>query len=99
MPRKNFGLPEVAEATVLGVDDEQYGQRLVAFVVLTDGSAVTEDALKQHVRDNLANYKVPRSITVLGELPRNSTGKIENAQIAEANRMMQRIWQLMREGQ
>ena len=73
--------PEVAEATVLGVNDEQYGQRLVAFVVLTDGSAVTEDALKQHVRDNLANYKVPRSITVLGELPRNSTGKIDRREL------------------
>ncbi|TDK92475.1 acyl-CoA ligase FadD12 [Mycolicibacterium mucogenicum] len=73
--------PEVAEATVLGVDDEQYGQRLVAFVVLTDGSAVTEDALKQHVRDNLANYKVPRSITVLDELPRNSTGKIDRREL------------------
>lgn len=73
--------PEVAEATVLGVDDEQYGQRLAAFVVLTDGSAVTEDALKQHVRDNLANYKVPRSITVLAELPRNSTGKIDRREL------------------
>jgi fatty-acyl-CoA synthase len=73
--------PEVAEATVLGVDDEQYGQRLVAFVVLTDGAATTEDALKQHVRDNLANYKVPRSITVLDELPRNSTGKIDRREL------------------
>jgi len=73
--------PEVAEATVLGVDDEQYGQRLAAFVVLTDGSAATEDALKQHVRDNLANYKVPRSITVLAELPRNSTGKIDRREL------------------
>ncbi len=65
----------VAEAAVLGVDDEQYGQRLAAFVVLTD-SAVTVDELKQHVRDNLANYKVPREIVVLDELPRSSTGKI-----------------------
>ncbi len=73
--------PEVAEATVLGVDDEQYGQRLAAFVVLTDGASATEDALKQHVRDNLANYKVPRSITVLTELPRNSTGKIDRREL------------------
>ncbi|MUL76116.1 acyl-CoA ligase FadD12 [Mycolicibacterium sp. CBMA 226] len=73
--------PEVAEATVLGVDDEQYGQRLVAFVVLTDGATATADTLKQHVRDNLANYKVPRSITVLGELPRNSTGKIDRREL------------------
>ncbi|QEN12116.1 acyl-CoA ligase FadD12 [Mycolicibacterium sp. ELW1] len=67
---------EVAEATVLGVDDEQFGQRLVAFVVLTDGATATPDDLKAHVRENLANYKVPREITILSELPRGSTGKI-----------------------
>ncbi|AQT78187.1 acyl-CoA synthetase [Mycolicibacterium litorale] len=68
--------PQVAEATVLGVDDEQYGQRLVAFVVLADGSSTSGDDLKAHVRENLANYKVPRAITILRELPRGSTGKI-----------------------
>ncbi|MEB3983834.1 acyl-CoA ligase FadD12 [Mycobacterium sp. 663a-19] len=68
--------PDVAEAAVIGVDDEQYGQRLAAFVVLTPGAAATVDALKQHVRENLANYKVPREIAVLDELPRGSTGKI-----------------------
>src|SRR6201997_2694633 len=67
---------EVAEAAVIGVDDEQYGQRLAAFVVLEPGSSATVDTLKQHVRDNLANYKVPREIIVLDELPRSSTGKI-----------------------
>jgi fatty-acyl-CoA synthase len=67
---------DVSEAAVLGVDDEQYGQRLAAFVVLADGASATPDALKAHVRENLANYKVPRSITVLDELPRGSTGKI-----------------------
>jgi fatty-acyl-CoA synthase len=67
---------EVAEAAVLGVDDDQYGQRLAAFVVLHDGAATTPDTLKAHVRENLANYKVPRTITVLDELPRGSTGKI-----------------------
>lgn len=66
----------VAEASVIGVDDEQFGQRLAAFVVLNDGGSVTPEELKQHVRENLANYKVPREITVLDELPRNSTGKI-----------------------
>ncbi|WP_179466928.1 acyl-CoA ligase FadD12 [Mycolicibacterium vinylchloridicum] len=68
--------PEVAEATVLGVDDEQYGQRLVAFVVLSEGSSAGSDDLKAHVRENLANYKVPREVTILTELPRGSTGKI-----------------------
>jgi len=68
--------PDVAEATVLGVDDEQYGQRLTAFVVLAEGAGVTADDLKAHVRENLANYKAPREITILTELPRGSTGKI-----------------------
>ena len=68
--------PGVAEAAVLGVDDEQYGQRLAAFVVLDKGASVEVDDLKQDVRDNLANYKVPRDITLLPALPRGSTGKI-----------------------
>ncbi|MDZ4269514.1 MAG: acyl-CoA ligase FadD12 [Mycobacterium sp.] len=69
--------PGVAEAAVLGVDDEQYGQRLAAYVVPAAGTGtITVDELKQHVRDNLANYKVPRDITMLSELPRGSTGKI-----------------------
>jgi acyl-CoA synthetase (AMP-forming)/AMP-acid ligase II len=68
--------PDVAEAAVLGVDDEQYGQRLAAFVVLAADASATPESLKQHVRENLANYKVPREILVLDELPRSSTGKI-----------------------
>ncbi len=75
--------PDVAEAAVIGVDDEQYGQRLVAFVVLNDGASATPDALKQHVRENLANYKVPREITVLDELPRSSTGKIVRRELQD----------------
>ncbi|OCB30777.1 acyl-CoA synthetase [Mycobacterium malmoense] len=73
--------PDVAEAAVIGVDDEQYGQRLAAFVVLNPGADATVDTLKQHVRENLANYKVPREITVLDELPRGSTGKIQRNEL------------------
>jgi acyl-CoA synthetase (AMP-forming)/AMP-acid ligase II len=68
--------PEVAEAAVIGVDDEQYGQRLAAFVVLGPDKGASPETLKQHVRDSLANYKVPREIVVLDELPRGSTGKV-----------------------
>jgi fatty-acyl-CoA synthase len=71
----------VAEASVLGVDDEQFGQRLVAFVVLNDRAPATSEDLRQHVRENLANYKVPREITVVDELPRNSTGKIARSEL------------------
>ncbi|QZH66122.1 acyl-CoA ligase FadD12 [Mycolicibacterium farcinogenes] len=75
------GHPDVAEAAVLGVEDPQYGQRLAAFVVLA--GTITADGLKAYVRENLANYKVPRDITVLDELPRNSTGKIDRRQLQE----------------
>jgi acyl-CoA synthetase (AMP-forming)/AMP-acid ligase II len=73
--------PEVAEASVIGVDDEQYGQRLAAFVVLTEGASATAENLKQHVHDNLANYKVPREIAILDELPRSITGKIVRSEL------------------
>ncbi|CQD14792.1 acyl-CoA synthetase [Mycolicibacterium conceptionense] len=75
------GHPDVAEAAVLSVEDPQYGQRLAAFVVLA--GTITADGLKAYVRENLANYKVPRDITVLDELPRNSTGKIDRRQLQE----------------
>ena len=68
---------------MIGVDDEQFGQRLAAFVVLNDGAAATPDVLKQHVRENLANYKVPREITILDELPRSSTGKIVRRELQD----------------
>lgn len=70
------GHAAVAEAAVIGVDDADYGQRLVAFVVLAPGASATPEELKQYVRDTLATYKVPRAITVLESLPRNNTGKV-----------------------
>lgn len=65
---------DVVEAAAIGVDDAEFGQRLKAFVVTS--SQVSEDDLKDWVKQNLARYKVPREIVFLDELPRNSTGKI-----------------------
>ena len=70
------GHPDVVEATAIGVDDSDFGARLRAFVVLRDGAATTEDAIKEYVREHLARYKVPREVVFLTELPRNPTGKI-----------------------
>jgi len=70
------GHPEVVEATALGVEDQEWGHRLRAFVVKTEGASVDEDAIKTYVRDHLARYKVPREVIFLDELPRNPTGKI-----------------------
>jgi fatty-acyl-CoA synthase len=70
------GVPGVREVAVVGVPDEEFGQRLRAFVALENGAGLTEQDLKDQVKSNLAGYKVPRSVTFVDELPRNATGKI-----------------------
>ncbi len=81
------GHPGVMEASAIGVPDERFGMRLHAFVVRREpssgGAALTEDDLKDYVRDNLARFKVPRAITFLDELPRNPTGKVLKRQLKE----------------
>jgi fatty-acyl-CoA synthase len=66
----------VVEVAVIGVEDEEFGQRLKAFVVLDGGAEVGEDELKAHVKSSLASYKTPREIEFVEELPRNATGKV-----------------------
>ncbi len=73
---------DVVEAAVIGVPDEQFGQRLQGFVVLKEGASADESALKAYVRSNLARYKVPREIVFLDALPRNPTGKVLKRELA-----------------
>ncbi|WP_193609890.1 AMP-binding protein [Nocardioides lijunqiniae] len=75
----------VVEAAAVGVDDDEYGKRLRAFVVVDDDS-VGEDDLKDWVKQNLARYKVPREVVLLDELPRNSTGKVLKRELAKDER-------------
>ena len=74
----------VDEVAVIGVDDEEFGQRLKAFVVLARGrDASTPTSSRTTSRRNLARYKVPREIVFLDELPRNATGKVLKRELAE----------------
>jgi len=73
----------VDEVAVVGVADDQFGQRLRAFVVLARDANAGEDELKDYVKANLARYKVPREVVFLEELPRNATGKVVKRELAE----------------
>src|SRR4051795_6247870 len=72
----------VNEVAVIGVDDEEFGQRLKAFVS-KKGSKPTEDDIKAKVKSDLARYKVPREVEFLDELPRNATGKVLKKELKE----------------
>ncbi len=73
--------PAVLEAAVVGIPDRVYGERVVAFVVPRARAAPEPDALRRHVAARLARYKVPERITLLPELPRNASGKVEKGRL------------------
>ena len=70
------GHDAVGEVAVFGVDDEEFGQRLKAVVVLKPGASADASDLKAYVKSNLAGYKVPREFEFIHELPRTSPGKV-----------------------
>jgi fatty-acyl-CoA synthase len=76
------GHEAVKEVAVIGVDDEEFGQRLKAFLVVKEDSDLDEDGAKAYVKSNLARYKVPREVEFLDSLPRNATGKVLKRELA-----------------
>ncbi len=69
--------PAVQEVAVVGVPHEKWGEAPHAFVVLKPGAAASPEELRQHVRDRLAHFKAPHAVTVLPELPKTATGKVQ----------------------
>jgi len=68
--------PDVADVAVIGIPDEEYGEKVAAFVLASEGARPTEDALKAYLRQRLANFKVPRVFMFVDELPRDDSGKL-----------------------
>lgn len=69
-------LKEVAEAAVIGVSDPRWGEVGCAYIALRDGASLTEQAVIEHCRANLAGFKVPKHVHFLSEIPHNAAGKV-----------------------
>lgn len=76
-------LPQVADAAVIGVPDERWGERPVAIVVLKPGANLDIESFMHHCRTRLAGFKVPKELILRSSLPRNPSGKILKKQLRE----------------
>jgi len=68
--------PKVKDVQVIGVPDEQYGEEIMAVVILKDGESMTEDEMKAFVRASMAKHKVPRYVDFVAAFPTNAAGKV-----------------------
>lgn len=79
------GHGDVAECAVVGEQDEEWGERVAAHVVLTVGSTIDPTILEEHCRRELAGYKIPRRWYIIDALPRNAGGKIVKRDLTPPN--------------
>jgi acyl-CoA synthetase (AMP-forming)/AMP-acid ligase II len=88
--------PDVADVTVVGLDERAMGERVCAVVVPRPGATVDLAGLRAFAADRLARFKSPEALYVTDELPRTATGKVAKnavrAQVAEAPEAVERAW-------
>jgi acyl-CoA synthetase (AMP-forming)/AMP-acid ligase II len=75
--------PEIHQAAVIGIPDERLGEVGMAFVVLAPGATTSTTEIITWSGEQMANYKVPRRVEILDELPLNATGKVEKLMLRE----------------
>jgi len=83
-----FQHEEIAQAAVIGVPDERMGEVGMAFVVPTPEAALEAEAIIAWSREHMANYKVPRYVEVVSELPTNASGKVLKFELRERARAL-----------
>lgn len=71
-----FNIPEVADAAVIGIPDERWGESGLAILVLKPGCAIEPEAVITFCRANLAKYKTPKAVVLIDVIPRNAAGKV-----------------------
>jgi acyl-CoA synthetase (AMP-forming)/AMP-acid ligase II len=74
---------EVVETAVVGVEDEHWGEEVVAFVVVAEGASLDADALRAECRARIAAFKLPKRVFFVDDLPKNPTGKVERGALRE----------------
>jgi long-chain acyl-CoA synthetase len=75
--------PDIADAAVVGVPDDEHGEIVVAFVS-TKNPSLTEDAIRTHCKESLTNYKVPRLVVFKDDLPKSNVGKVLRKDLRDA---------------
>ena len=78
-----YQLPQIAEAAIIGVPDERWGETGMAFICLKEGESLGEKEVISHCLENLAKFKVPSSVKFITALPRNATGKVLKRNLRE----------------
>jgi malonyl-CoA/methylmalonyl-CoA synthetase len=76
-------LPGVEESAVIGIADADFGEAVVAVVVLGGSESTTPEAIRHAAREHLAGFKVPKQVHILDALPRNAMGKVEKAKLRD----------------
>ena len=75
--------PKVSDVQVIGVPDEQYGEEIMACVILKEGESMTEDEMKAFIAASMARHKVPKYIDFVDSFPMNAAGKILKYQMRQ----------------
>lgn len=75
--------PKVKDVQVIGVPDEQYGEEVMAWITLKDGQSMTEEEVKEYVRENMSRHKVPKYVKFTDSFPMTASGKVQKFKMRE----------------